>query len=828
MLRGQSIPPHPLRRHTWLPAVGLVALVMAAHAAPLPRLKPDGGWLVNEAGERVVLKGCNLGTWLLIEPWMLAASTDQVRDQYAFISALEARCGTTRAAELMELFRTNWITPREFTQLKTFGFNLVRVPFHYSLLMDDERPLVLRPDAFKWLDRAVEMAEEAGVYVILDLHGAPGGQSVDGPTGRVNINQLWTDPARQEQTAWLWQRIAEHFRGRPTVVAYDLLNEPWSDFRTNVNADLLKLVARLYDSIREVDADTLTLAPGSLQGIAFYGNPTAHGWKNVGFTEHFYPGLFGQGSPSLETHARFLTYALAAKRQQLAALNVPYLIGEFNVVRDCVNRPELMRRYFDDFASAGWLSTMWSLRMLKPEGGIRPDNWYLLANAQPFKLPDLATGTADEFEAAFRALGTMDLAVDTALRTALTSKEPPKQRLTPAARGWFQAPAQDALPDWKSTDVATALPGGLKRLSDDDVTIYGAGADLWGNHDEFRFVYREQPGDFSVATWLTTLDSPSDFAKAGWMLRGDLTTDAPHILVHAFPNGRVMLAWRPHGGGPTQERPLTLSGLPVGLGLERKAGRLYVRFTDADRRWQRQEITETGDFQSAKLLGLIMMSHDALVLGGAAFERITLDTATEPAAPASATPSGNLLQNASFETAADAQSPDRAADWPRWGQWLNRETDWRPQRDGTCLLGYHHWQIESADDSGLYQDVTVTPGIRATFSIDAAADPNAPDKHGPDSIELRLEAHDGDRLLTVASQTYRASELAAGGNWSRLQVTGVFPTAQARVLLIVHPSRRTPRDAALKFDSAVLRVDSTSGSSLSTAPTGNSSEGGEK
>ncbi len=806
------------------PAAVLCALVLATQAAPLPRLKPAGTWLVDESGERVVLKGCNLGSWLLIEPWMLGAANDQVRDQHAFVTALEARCGSARTAELMERFRENWITAREFAQLKTFGFNLVRVPFHYGLLMDDDRPLALRPDAFKWLDRAVDMAEDAGVYVILDLHGAPGGQSVDGPTGRVNINQLWTDAARQEQTAWLWQRIAEHFAGRSTVVAYDLLNEPWGDFRTNVNADLLKIVTRLYEAVRQVDPDTLIFAPGSLQGIAFYGDPAARGWKNVGFTEHFYPGLFGQGSPSLETHARFLNYTLAAKRQQLAALNVPYLIGEFNVVRDCVARPELMRRYYDDFAAAGWLGTMWTLRMLKPEGGIRPDNWYLLANAQPFKLPDLATGTPDEFAAAFRALGSMDLAVDTALRTALTAKDAPAFRLAPAAAGWLKAPASDTLAGWTGTDVATALPGGLQRRGDNAATIYGGGADLWGNHDEFHFVHREQPGDFNVTSWLTAFEAPQDFAKAGWMLRAGLAPDAPHVLIHAFPNGRLMLAWRSQGGGPTQERCLSLSGLPVALGLQRMGGKLYVHYTDADRRWQREEIAATGDFATGNLLGLIVMSHDALVLAGATFEGINLHGVATPAAPTPDTGT-NLLKNASFETAADAA--DRAADWPRWGHWLNRETDWQPRRDGQCVLGYHHWQIESAADSGTYQDVAVPPGSRATFSVYAAADPNVAEKHGPDSVELRLEAHDGDRLLTVASQTYRASELATCGGWSRLQITGVFPTAQARVLLIVHPSRQAPRDAALKFDLADLRVESTSGS-LSTAPTGSSSKGGEK
>ena len=62
---------------------------------------------------------------------------------------------------------------------------------------------------------------------------------------------------------------------------------------------LVTTMDELIYAIREVDQEHLILCAGSLRGIAMFGAPASHAWKNVGYTEHFYPGLFG-GVPALE------------------------------------------------------------------------------------------------------------------------------------------------------------------------------------------------------------------------------------------------------------------------------------------------------------------------------------------------------------------------------------------------------------------------------------------------------------------------------------------------------------------------------------------------
>ena len=150
----------------------------------------------------------------------------------------------------------------------------------------------------------LEMAQAAGVYVVLDLHGAPGGQSNQMHTGQADCNELWSSEEDRKRTAMVWQAVASRYRDRAVVAAYDLLNEPYGDYHTDLSQDLVRLMDQLYSAVRAVDDRHLVFLPGGLGiGIEFYGNPHRRGWHDVGFTEHYYPGLFGD-AVAVESHAR--------------------------------------------------------------------------------------------------------------------------------------------------------------------------------------------------------------------------------------------------------------------------------------------------------------------------------------------------------------------------------------------------------------------------------------------------------------------------------------------------------------------------------------------
>jgi hypothetical protein len=101
------------------------------------------------------------------------------------------------------------------------------------------------------------------------------------------------------------------------------------------------------------------------------------------------------------------------------------LIGEFNVVLDKAGGKPMMRRYYDEFARRGWMCTMWSYKILKPDAGTHPNSWYMVTNAQPLAAIDPKTSSLEEIRSYIANLSTMPLAIDESLRDALTSPEPP-------------------------------------------------------------------------------------------------------------------------------------------------------------------------------------------------------------------------------------------------------------------------------------------------------------------------------------------------------------------------------------------------------------------
>ncbi|MEY2487056.1 MAG: endoglucanase [Verrucomicrobiota bacterium] len=163
-----------------------------------------------------------------------------------------------------------------------------------------------------------------------------------------------------------------------------------------------------------------------------------------------------------------------------------------------------------------------------------------------------------------------------------------------------------------------------------------------------------------------------------------------------------------------------------------------------------------------------------------------------------------LLKNPSFET--EGKSSDTAADWSRWGDWVNRETGWTPTHSGKCLVGYHHWQINKGDNSGIWQDVSgVKAGQRFSFSVFVCADaPNKGDNPA-EKIELRLEATRGGQQVQIQAVSVPISDLKDSG-WHKLTVSGTTPEDNLRVLVAVTPAANSPRGGAIKIDDAALEV----------------------
>lgn len=574
----------------------------------LSALHARGTEFVNEQNERVILRGCNIGNWLLLEMWMWDQAG--ISDQQQLVKVLETRFGPAEARKLLDLYRQQDIGARDFEIIRSFGFNLARIPFDYQLLMDDDQPLVLRPDAFRWLDRAVALAKAAGVYVILDLHGAPGRQSVNHCTGESDQNRLWWEAARQEQTIWLWREIAKHYVGESTIAGYDLLNEPFGDYHTDAHVQpLVKLMGEVHDAIRTVDEHRVIFFAGPFQGVEVYGLPAERGWKNVGFTEHFYPGLFGS-SPTMETHAQMINQQLPHRAAWLEKAAAPFLAGEFNVPVDAIGGPHMTRRYYDEFAKYGWASTLWSYKGLRHAGGKDRNAWFMVQNNEPFPIIDFMTATHDEIMKHFNWHGTMEYAVNERLRSAMLEENPVQLALAKPAPRLKTAPASQPLPGWDAADIGDALAGGQRVTSAGVLEVFGGGADIWGDRDQFRFISQHALGDFELTARVLSLDATSPFSKAGVMWRKSADPSSAHLLLHVFPDGKLVLGWRDANGAAMQEKAVGLPDMPVHLRITRTGSALSASYSINGKDWIAVERRENEIYAGDALAGLAVVAHD--------------------------------------------------------------------------------------------------------------------------------------------------------------------------------------------------------------------------
>ena len=393
------------------------ALSTRTTSGPLPAVRAQGTRWVLADGRPVALRGVNLGNWLLPEFWMLGYDEHAtVNDLCTLHEVLDRRFGVATRERLMRLWRDNWITERDWDLMQEFGFNLVRVPFIWNLLEDEDHPGQLRSDAWHYLDWAVDQAERRGIYVVLDLHGAVGSQGREHHSGCAFQNLYWSRQDYQQRTSWLWAQIAQRYRDRNAVAAYDLLNEPWGSTPEQLNG----VVTELISTIRAIDPNHVILLPDHPDGnIRAYGNPQQRGWNQVAFETHPYPGFFGWGKPGLDVHRDWLRCSdgkgVCEWIDRLQPLQTPLYIGEFQPWAQL--EPELAgkvtRASFDRYNALGWAATAWAYKKISVSGGIdAPVNWGVVTNARgaSMPLPDWEHAPLSELEAYLTRFGTVPYA----------------------------------------------------------------------------------------------------------------------------------------------------------------------------------------------------------------------------------------------------------------------------------------------------------------------------------------------------------------------------------------------------------------------------------
>ncbi len=231
-------------------------------------LTRQGKHIVNENGDTIILKGMGLGGWMLQEGYMLQTA-GFANPQHQIREKIEELIGKEDTDLFYEAWLANHVRKIDIDSLKAWGFNSVRLPMHYNLftLPIEEEPI---PGEHTWLEKGFTLTDsliswcrENEMYVVLDLHAAPGGQGNDqGISDRDEDKpSLWDSPANQDKTVALWQRIAARYVDEPWIAGYDLINE--TNWAMDGNIPLRDLYYEITDSIRTVDTKHILFIEGN-------------------------------------------------------------------------------------------------------------------------------------------------------------------------------------------------------------------------------------------------------------------------------------------------------------------------------------------------------------------------------------------------------------------------------------------------------------------------------------------------------------------------------------------------------------------------------------
>ena len=313
-----------------------------------------GRGLYDAEGNYLHLVGVNAGQILLQEGWMSPFAIEPLKNedgsyvkdadgnmQYPEFTEEEYRRALASNPNLagydldalMAYFWECFFVEEDFRIIKEdLGLNCIRLPFYYLNILNEDLTRKEETVAFGYLDWFLEMAAKYELYVILDLHGAPGSQNGYEHSGAAErVAGLWESEENVAATIDLWDYVSQHYLNtRPDlgawIATYDILNEPTYRYKSETTKQCWAVFDRIYDAIRE-NGDQHVITMECCWDFGDLPDPAEYGWENVQYEYHWY-----NWKPNLVTYPMFIAY------QDMHNIgknyDVPVLIGEFTCFED--------------------------------------------------------------------------------------------------------------------------------------------------------------------------------------------------------------------------------------------------------------------------------------------------------------------------------------------------------------------------------------------------------------------------------------------------------------------------------------------------------------
>lgn len=213
---------------------------------------------------RPLIRGVNLGGWLVIEPWIKPSlfeqfdPADNVKDMWTFCEKL----GKDECRRQLHDHYESFLTEQDIATLAGAGITHVRIPVGYWIMGDirDGEPWV--NGGLEYLQKAMFWLKKYGMHAVFDLHCAPGSQNGfdnSGRAGPIHWADASTDANGKVFYPNLFRSLAvleglvsifslDPFQG--TVTGIEVVNEAF----ISIPLDIVKMYYEMaYKQIRNID-----------------------------------------------------------------------------------------------------------------------------------------------------------------------------------------------------------------------------------------------------------------------------------------------------------------------------------------------------------------------------------------------------------------------------------------------------------------------------------------------------------------------------------------------------------------------------------------------
>ncbi len=330
-------------------------------------IRAEGKNIVNDNGNYQI-RAINIGNYMVQEGYMLNLGGGY---QYVIKQKLTEVVGAANTEKFYKDYKTNFLVKADIDSLAKWGFNSIRLPMHYNLFTELGKPDLFIENGFALVDQIISWCKANKMYVILDLHAAPGGQNSGDISDYIaGQSSLWEDAPgstftsaqNRTQTIALWKEFARRYAEEETVAGYDLINE--TNWTIPGNVLLFNLMKDITMAIRSIDKKHHIFIEGNSYANDYTGM-TPKWDNNMSYSFHKYWNDVNDGS---------LNFIFKMRDEQ----NVPIWLGEFgeNSNHWIQETIELMNKH-----NIGW--AVWPYKKMGSVSSAmafkEPENWSLLA-----------------------------------------------------------------------------------------------------------------------------------------------------------------------------------------------------------------------------------------------------------------------------------------------------------------------------------------------------------------------------------------------------------------------------------------------------------------